>query len=1528
MMGRRSSIVRVVAVVLGLTTVVPVQTVAVGVEHSSDGVMKSASLGRAVTGVHEGIAGRFVRASWATRGPILAQVPPSEPPLDVVLPMVPFGVSRTGSSTVVGQRVRFPFTGSIGQRVFVYAEYAARENLWLQDPLGREVREVGGTWTTGSNTLWRQLSMEGQYAVVFEPPSQTTGSATVTVWDSPGVDLALATDGTASVGTTSIPGQDLRFTFDATAGAQVSVRSSTGLGTIDYTLRDPAGHILDRFGGSPRFRDPIGLPLTGRYEIVADLPGTTTGSVTMQVWVLPQPPLQPLPLDGTVRQASMVVPGQELRFSFSGTIGQRIQLKYSFPGSTFPQFTAPTITVREPSMRQIVRWLDTGSPAVAAEPFVLPTSGAYQVVVDFPSDLVGSVTIQGWVIATDVVTPAAVGGGTLSASITSPGQVLRFPFTASAGQIIDVRLSGAGTTGVRAFLIDGTGRDVGLYCCPVTPFVNSVTIPRTGAYQVVVDFDADILGGATVQLTANGSGSAASPDTTGTVTVDGPSVTLSHSPTQNAVFSFSGTAGQRIVINETSTALLPALSVVAPHGNVTTLNYTQQKGWPIGLGLTGTYLVRMKDFYNLYSGPVTLQVLQVVDPPSVTATVGGAPVTVTNGAPWKDVTVSFAGTAGQRVTFSLGPSTSTGLTGVYGPDGAKLWPVWNSGGLRTDTIALPQSGTYRALYDFGELVEATTLKVWNTGSDISTSLTIGGPAQSASSSVAGRDFDFMFNAVQGQRLAARVMRTDSNVYFQDIELFAPTGRQILDMIPNGNLVQIDSVGLAEGGPYRLHVDPGSDVDDPGISTAPYTFSAQVWSLGADESAELAFGQTRTLSNLTPYRDVFFTLQSSVSGSVTLQVSSTAGATISIVRPDGRKLYSGIASTSLIPVTFPLSVVGQPYLIVGEFPGTATGSVTVKTPASGTALPLAGRTWANTLGVLSKLSAKWLADPVNSATGAFTHEVVSLQRAARGIPFALLRVYDSRSTIDGVFGPGWGHLLDSKLAVDTGTGVASFVDTSGSTVPFTPAGGGTYTAPAGIVATMKDITGGREVRSADQIVRRFDTNGRMTAVVDRSGQGLVLAYNGAGEIATVTDASGGTFTFTYGTTGPGTGKLTGISASDGRSVGFGYTTLSTGVRLTSFTDERLKTWAYTYSPAGLLVSETDPLSHVGFYNVYDTIGRVVDQADAMGKHSAFVWDDANEKVTMTDATGAIQVHDYTGLALAGTTTPAGSSVSTYNAAFDLTAYQDENGVAWTATYDARGNMMSRTAPSPLAYVESWGTYDAFNNPSSYTNARGITTSYTYDTSGRLLTESTPGPNATTAVNTYTWNTDGTIATARNARNLTTTYTYTTLGQVASVTDATGGKTTYTYDTAGRVATVVEPRGNASGGNPANYRTSYIYDADGHVLTVTDALGRPTTSMYDDAGNLATINIPATGITSYGYNAANELTSVTAPDAGVRTFSYSDRGERVSETDPTGGVTTFGYDGGGPVDVDGRATRERVGWESEPVPVGVRLRRCRA
>jgi RHS repeat-associated protein len=527
------------------------------------------------------------------------------------------------------------------------------------------------------------------------------------------------------------------------------------------------------------------------------------------------------------------------------------------------------------------------------------------------------------------------------------------------------------------------------------------------------------------------------------------------------------------------------------------------------------------------------------------------------------------------------------------------------------------------------------------------------------------------------------------------------------------------------------------------------------------------------------------------------------------------------------------------------------------------------------------------DPVNTGTGNFTNSAEDATLPGIGLPFAFTRAYNSLDTNTGPLGPGWTYSYNLTLAIRW-DGTATFRAEDGQQVVFIKQADGSYTGPPGGRATLSAISGGYDLTRPDQIHNIFDSGGKLTKIQDRTGHHLDLAYNAQNQLTKITDTVGRSITLSY---DPTSGLLTGFTLPDSRSVSYGY---GSG-RLTSATDLRGNTVHYTYDSGGRLATIVDQNNHTLVTNTYGSDGRVTDQLDAFGNHTGFSWNAATQTATLTDARGKVWKDTYDAGELVKRTDPLNKDMALqYDANLNLTQVSDRLTNNWTLSFDARGNLLSRTAPAPLSFTQSW-TYDAKNNPLTYTDGRNNTWLYEYDTSGRLTKETQPGGSFRTL--TYTAN--GLPATISDFRGNVTTFTYDAAGNLTQVETPLGHKTTYAYDASGRLTSVVDPRGNEPGATPADYTTTYTYDASGNVLTETDALGKVTTYTYDSAGKLATITDPLGRVTTYTYNDAGELITEQAPGGRTTSYDYDVQGELTAVTAPGGRKTTYTYDDAGRV-----------------------------
>jgi RHS repeat-associated protein len=522
------------------------------------------------------------------------------------------------------------------------------------------------------------------------------------------------------------------------------------------------------------------------------------------------------------------------------------------------------------------------------------------------------------------------------------------------------------------------------------------------------------------------------------------------------------------------------------------------------------------------------------------------------------------------------------------------------------------------------------------------------------------------------------------------------------------------------------------------------------------------------------------------------------------------------------------------------------------------------------------------DPVDTLTSSFVDRADDLALPGVGIGFDFFRRYASNVTAAGRLGPGWRDSYSASLTV--GPNVVTLNSEDGEQLQYFKKPDGSYWAGAGVRSQLTQLAGGYELLRHDQAKYSFNSSGRLLSLVDRNGKGLTFNYDANGRLNQIQDASGRLITFTYNASN----LISRVATPDGRHADFAYTS----GRLTSVTDVRGKVWTYAYDAGGRLASLLDPNSSYRYRNTYDSsTGRLTSQQDALGKITTHAWDKTTQTATITDARGKVWKDVYSNNALVKRIDPLTNATAyEYDSDLNLSRLTDARGNATVMSYDARGNLLSRTAPTPLSYQESWA-YNTRNDPLSSTDGRGNATSYGYDAAGNLTSVSEPGGIVTGFGRDPA---NGLLASVTDPRGKTTTFAHDANGNLNSLTTPLGKQTTIAYDTAGRPTSLVDPRGHEPGANPADYTWTSSYDTAGNELSETDPLGNTTSFTYDNAGRL-TRNTDAAGhATNYGYDAANRLTTVTAPDTSVTSYAYDDVGNLTTRTDALTHPTTYAYD----------------------------------
>lgn len=337
----------------------------------------------------------------------------------------------------------------------------------------------------------------------------------------------------------------------------------------------------------------------------------------------------------------------------------------------------------------------------------------------------------------------------------------------------------------------------------------------------------------------------------------------------------------------------------------------------------------------------------------------------------------------------------------------------------------------------------------------------------------------------------------------------------------------------------------------------------------------------------------------------------------------------------------------------------------------------------------------VADPIWTYDGSLHLSYIDLA-VGLNFPIQVMRKYDSQSNYDSSIGYGWAFMHDRRLfeypdgsiVIRSGCGSRSkFVYSGGAYV--SPADG-----PSGQL-TAKG-SGTYEFRSADGDLDIFDADGRLIAIVNRTGERHELIYDSRGRLPLIGtspksidpnkpmlvayqprvtriqergangDLTGYYVDFQYNDT---TGRVTKIVANDGREVNYGFDTLLGSTR-------------------GNLISVNGLTDYSQAFVYNDTVGN-----------------DTHNITTITDGASAQSV------------------VNTYNA-LDQITQQVEGNTTWTLSYPSAGTTtVTQVIKNPngttLQTRASSRIFDAGGFLSKEIDAYGNETRYFYDGSKDLI-----------------------------------------------------------------------------------------------------------------------------------------------------------------------------------------------------------------
>jgi RHS repeat-associated protein len=546
---------------------------------------------------------------------------------------------------------------------------------------------------------------------------------------------------------------------------------------------------------------------------------------------------------------------------------------------------------------------------------------------------------------------------------------------------------------------------------------------------------------------------------------------------------------------------------------------------------------------------------------------------------------------------------------------------------------------------------------------------------------------------------------------------------------------------------------------------------------------------------------------------------------------------------------------------------------------------------------------FIGDPVNTAIGNFVYpESDATVAGPGGSTIKLNRTYNSQAVLwtpasrvryypDGsseimaeppqYFGKGWTselgqYLLEIDMA-PTFEGV-QILYPDGHTANFKKSGSQYVSASPGAHDVITKEGDEYVLRDTDcqcaLETKRFDSKGRLTALIDRNGNAIRLLYDGD-KLTALENAAGRRVEFELNDDG----RIIEARLPEDITLRYEY---EDGI-LTAFIDGRGDRTTYRYDELGQMTEIISAKGHPLVRNTYDDEYRVSEQIVGESESYSFSYEDG--ETTVTDAYDNAHVHHYDDdLRLIRMEYPDGSSERyEYDEDQNRTGYTDQAGAAWQWTFDDQGNRL--TAEGPLGWHRDWDyneRHQVTRMSEKVDAAAERTSSFTYDDKGNLIEFC----NALNACGGVTYDDRGLPLRMTDLNGNTTVHTYDGEGDLITVTDAEGAATRLDYDGLGRLATLTKPLGG-------QYR--YTRDAESNLIAVDGPLGFHLAFSYDANDLLERKLDPNGGAIRYTYNASDKPVQVVNQlGFAAATFDYGLMNERSGFTDAEGRNWQYDHD----------------------------------
>jgi YD repeat-containing protein len=568
-----------------------------------------------------------------------------------------------------------PYTGPIGTFVTIsgtgFSTTPAQNTVTFG---GTSATVTSATATQLVTTVPASLAPNSYTVGVTTPGGSATGSAfVVTTGGAP--TISGFTPGTAAAGTaltvngtnfdTQPTNDNLRLNLGFT---QVTAATATALQT---TVPSAATT------GKIRLATPNGAVDSAAYLWIAPVPYVVSDVDSTGILAVGTPTPVSVPTANKIAlRAFEGVEGHRASIAVTGVTGGSVS---GFLYGPFGTVAQATLSILVDGFVETTALPLTGTYTIVFDPQTANATTATLTVYDVPPDIAGPLSFE---------TPTGV-------TVTVPGQNGRLTFAGIAGHRVSLDQTNFNCFTAATSILDPTGLAIAATCGG--SFIDTTTLGSTGTYTVVFNPSSTVTGTTTLTLHD------VPPDVTGTIAFNTPTVMTTTVAGQNARYTFTGAAGQRVALNQSNYNCFTAhTAILKPDG-------TELAGGCGGafidatvLPAAGTYTV-LVDPVAATVGSNTVTLYDVPADASGSTTVNGAAVPLTMTTIGQNGQVSFTGAAGQQVTVHISGNTVGGLVNVrlLSTDGTTVLTQTSSLNSNFDLSlqTLPAAGTYIVVVD-------------------------------------------------------------------------------------------------------------------------------------------------------------------------------------------------------------------------------------------------------------------------------------------------------------------------------------------------------------------------------------------------------------------------------------------------------------------------------------------------------------------------------------------------------------------------------------------------------------------------------------------------------------------------------------------------------------------------------------------------------------------------------------------------------------------------------------------------------------